>query len=322
MEEGVSQGCPLSPIFASLVVAWLLKPLDQLLNARATHRLNNGNHGDDGAGGITHLLGYVDDVSACVPHEDLEFLCDHFNNLGKPLRCFVNPMKTRILTSTSGLSPINTLSQLELTLASSISNTIAKYSLQPNKSDPSAPPIPTELTTGFRLLGSPVGSPTFTQDFFNDQLSDVQNFITLLSTAITDPQTKLRLFTQCLIQKLPHLLGCEVLYHFDPDNPPPDWTDWDGPLTSATNTIIKNFLSKLIGTTTLPHHALLIAQLNINAGGLSILDPRSRAIPDFMLSFTSALRHATRGIDLNIQCCSTPPSLTFSPSTPIPTPSS
>ncbi len=182
-------------------------------------------------------------------------------------------MKTRILTSTSGLSPLPTLSHLEPTLAASISNTIAKYSLQPNKSNPSAPPIPAELTTGFRLLGSPIGSPKFAWEFFNNQLSNVQTCITLLSTAITDPQTELRLFSQCLIQKLPHLLGCNVLYHFDPSNPPHTWTDWDGPLTSATNFIIQNFLSNLIGTTSLPHHALLIAQLNINAGGLSILDP-------------------------------------------------
>ena len=96
MEKGVSQVCPLSPIFASLDVACLLKPLDKLLRACATHRLNSGNPGDDGAGGITHLLGFVDDVSACVPLEDLEFHCDHFKTLGKPLGCFVNTMKTRI----------------------------------------------------------------------------------------------------------------------------------------------------------------------------------------------------------------------------------
>ena len=204
MEEGVSQGCPLSPIFASLVMACLLKPLDKLLRARAAHRLNNGNPGDDGAGGITHLLGFVDDVSACAPLEDLEVLCDHFNTLCKLLGCFVDPMKTRILTSTSGHSPLNTLSNLlEPTLTASISNTIVKYSLQPNKSDHLAPPIPAELTTGFCLLGSPVGSPTFAREFFNDQLSDVQTKITLLSEAITDPQTKFRLFSQCHIQKLP-----------------------------------------------------------------------------------------------------------------------
>jgi len=85
MEEGVSQGCPLSPIFASLVVACLLKPLEKILRARVTHRLNNINPGDDKAGGITHLVGFVDNVSVCVPLEDLEFLCDNFNALGKIL---------------------------------------------------------------------------------------------------------------------------------------------------------------------------------------------------------------------------------------------
>ena len=120
-----------------------LKPLVKLLRARAAHRLKNGNPGDDGAGGITHLLGFVDNVSVCcVFLADLEFLYDHFNTLSKPLGCFINPMKTRILTSTSGHSPLNTLSNLEPTLATSISNTIAKYSLQPNKSNHSASPIP------------------------------------------------------------------------------------------------------------------------------------------------------------------------------------
>jgi len=66
-----------------------------------------------------------------------------------------------------------------------------------------------------------------------------------------------------------------------------------------------------IGTTSLRHHALLIAQLGINTGGLSILDLRSRTIPDFMISFTSALRHATSSIyhqfDMSyLYCCSRP----------------
>jgi hypothetical protein len=37
----------------------------------------------------------------------------------------------------------------------------------------------------------------------------------------------------------------------------------------------------------------------MNAGGLGILDPWTRAIPDFMLVFTSSTRHATNGIYLN-----------------------
>jgi hypothetical protein len=120
-----------------------------------------------------------------------------------------------------------------------------------------------------------------------------------MSTAITDPHTKLRLFSQCLIQKIPHLLGCDVLYHYDTDDPPQDWTDWNGPLTAATNHIIARFLSDIIGVPILPHHALLIAQLSLNVGGLGILDPRTRAIPDFMLTFTTSTRHATNRIFLH-----------------------
>jgi hypothetical protein len=299
MAEGVSQGCPLSPIFASLVVACLLRPLDHLLRNRATLRLQNGDPGDDGSGGITHLLGYVDDVSTCTPLADIEFLCQNFDLLGRPLGCFINPMKTRILTSTSGSSPLHTLHELDSTLATSITRCIATYSTKPNVLDPTGPPLPDELTSGFRLLGSPVGSPSFARQYFNQQLTVVQDCIATMMTAISDPQTRLRLFSQCLIQKLPHLLGCDVLYHQDHTDVNPLWTDWAGPLTSATNSIISCFLADLLGITTLPHYSLLIAQLSVTMGGLGLLCPRSRAAPDFLITFTTAIRHATTGINLS-----------------------
>jgi hypothetical protein len=72
MEEGISHGCPLSPKFASLVVTNLLYPHDIKLHKRATTCLLNDNPGKDGFGGITRLVGYVDDVSACVPLVDLQ----------------------------------------------------------------------------------------------------------------------------------------------------------------------------------------------------------------------------------------------------------
>jgi hypothetical protein len=66
MKEGISQGCPLSPIFAFLIVANLFQPLDIELCKRTTTHLLNSNPGIDGLGGTTHLLGYVDDDSACI----------------------------------------------------------------------------------------------------------------------------------------------------------------------------------------------------------------------------------------------------------------
>ena len=76
MKEGVSQGCPLSPLFASFVVARLLEPIHTLLREQTTARLDSGDPGDDGFGGISHLLGYVDDISSCVYLPDLPFLCN------------------------------------------------------------------------------------------------------------------------------------------------------------------------------------------------------------------------------------------------------
>jgi hypothetical protein len=111
MKEGVSQGCPLLPLFASFVVARLLQPIDSLLRERAVARLASSNPGDDGFGGISHLLGYVDDISSCVFLLNLPFLCNTLKTIGASIGCFVNSSKTCILTSAMGppLSPSFTL---------------------------------------------------------------------------------------------------------------------------------------------------------------------------------------------------------------------
>jgi hypothetical protein len=82
MKEGVSQGCPLLPLFASFDVTRLLQPIDSLLRKRAVVRLASGDPGDNGFGGISHLLGYVDDISSCVFLPDLPFLCNTLKTIG------------------------------------------------------------------------------------------------------------------------------------------------------------------------------------------------------------------------------------------------
>ena len=72
MKEGVF---PLSPLFASFVVARLLEPIDSLLRDHVAERLASGDPGDDEFGVISHLLGYVDDISSRVYLHDLQFLC-------------------------------------------------------------------------------------------------------------------------------------------------------------------------------------------------------------------------------------------------------
>jgi hypothetical protein len=149
MKEGVSQGCPLSPPFASFVVARLLEPINKLLCQRALDRLASGNPGDDEFGGISHLLGYVDYISSCIYLHDPPFLCNTHKTLGASLGCFVNPSNTRILTSCNGTSPLPLLHTINPTLTAAISTTIAEFSTRPHPTTKSAPAIPVELTTGF-----------------------------------------------------------------------------------------------------------------------------------------------------------------------------
>lgn len=61
MSEGLSQGCPLSILFAALVLDRVIRPLDGMLRERAAARLANGDEGDDGYGSVTHTQAYVDD---------------------------------------------------------------------------------------------------------------------------------------------------------------------------------------------------------------------------------------------------------------------
>jgi hypothetical protein len=299
MLEGISQGCPLSPLFTSFVVAHLLEPITKLLRDRAAARLASGNTGDNGYGGISHLLSYIDDISTCVYLPNLAFLCNTLKTHSTSLDCFVNMSKTRILTSCNGTSPLACITDANPSLGLSITQAIATFSNTPNPLNPTGPPLPVKLTSGFRLLGHPVGLASFAQEFFTTCLTTVNRCITSLSNSISDNQTRLRLFSQCIIQKIPHLLSSNILYHLPHDYQDPPWVEWNGPLTSATNSIIHTFLESLLQLSNITGYAILITQLGISAGGLGLQCPRIRHTPDFVITMTSAIFCATLGFQLH-----------------------
>jgi hypothetical protein len=145
MREGVTQGCPLSPLFASFIGAHLLAPIDKLLRDQAATCLAAGNQGDDSHGGISHLLSYVDDISTCMYLPDLEFFCNTLQLNGTSLGCFVNTSKTRIFTSCDGSSPIPAITSTNKLLGNSITNIISNFSTRPDPTH-SLISIPVELT--------------------------------------------------------------------------------------------------------------------------------------------------------------------------------
>ena len=105
-EEGFSQGCPISPILAGIVLNHVLRILDKLLKRWAynRHRKNVGYEtpSDDGQGSILTILGYMDAVSALVHIGDAAFFVEHFKKLGLPLGAELNQEKTRVRTSATG----------------------------------------------------------------------------------------------------------------------------------------------------------------------------------------------------------------------------
>ncbi len=87
------------------------------LQERAVTCLLNCDLGNDGFSAITHFLGCVDDVSACIPlAEDLQFLCDQFATIRTPRGCFCQPyenqhpnLNLRLFTNTRGFpAPLQT----------------------------------------------------------------------------------------------------------------------------------------------------------------------------------------------------------------------
>ena len=80
-----------------------------------------------------------------------------------------------------------------------------------------------EITTGIRLLGAPVGSQTFAEAFLLEAMDKTKTDSAKLHVKITDLQTRLRLFKQCVIEQLLHLLGNEVLHTAPLDNDALHW---------------------------------------------------------------------------------------------------
>ena len=110
---------------------------------------------DDGIGGAPILMVYVDDTNALVPLEDVKDFLRLFNKYGNPLGAILNLSKTKILTSTKGAAPI----------ATRLSNSMIDSERQAGLSLSRVFKTYLEETHGLRVLGVPLGSPTFCTQF-------------------------------------------------------------------------------------------------------------------------------------------------------------
>ena len=191
-----------------------------------------------------------------------------------PLLLDPNVFKTLILTSTNGKSILKHLAKEDTPLVCEIAETIAEFSVEQHPIHPKMT-TPVELTDGFRLLSTPVGSQAFVGQFFNKQIAEVKKNVKALEEGVPDLQTRLRIFLQCTIQKLPHLLGDDIMHNLVEDyfEDGTDWWDWNGPLTKNIVDIIRSFVFNLTGREAIPIYALIIAQISVGIAGLDLLYP-------------------------------------------------
>ena len=108
-------------------------------------------------------------------------------------------------------------------------------------------------------------------------------------------QLRLRMFTQCTTSRTPHFLGANVMHHTDANFPPMVWDEWDGPLTCKVDKIVHKFIQRITGRQAIPDHAMLVAQTSVGKGGLGLVYPSHRAVPDFVLTMISSTRYAAGG---------------------------
>jgi hypothetical protein len=208
--EGFAQGCPLAGMFASLGLHVLLKQINGELAVRAAER--KAQHpGDDGAGSLSAALAYLDDTFNYAPIIDVFYFLLRFIQLG-PLRGLIlGCPKTKILTSTTGVSPMASLPpDLQACLLQAFTL------LCPED------PFSAELTSGIRLLGQPLGSPTFIRGFLTQAADTYTNNLQELQTQLSDKHTISAIFKSCAQPSISHLLAVDFALHASsvpPDHP-------------------------------------------------------------------------------------------------------
>jgi len=200
---------------------------------------------------------YVDDVNCLLPLEDVKEFTEKFSSIGTKLGANPNTSKTQILTSTHGKCVVDQLLASSILgikrIGASLQRTITNYSAKASR----------QREDGLRILGVPIGSQIFCQDFIANQVKKMEYDLENILEGLEDLQNQLQLFKTCTSHKMTHLFAADVLYH---NKLPQNWHLWDSPTTNSITHIYSNFIAKLSNRSLIPTHALLISSISINKG--------------------------------------------------------
>jgi len=195
VQEGFSQRCPMSPVFAALVLGEILQEVDSHFKQNAASRHSQCDHMDDHLEGVPIILAYVDDINYLLPLEDIEEICMMFARLGVKWGANLNTKQTCVLTSTKGLDVPAELMRSTIigkkSVGTSLQRAIRTYSTK----------LAGKRVDDLRILGVPIGSQAFYQNFIKEQVAKIDAGATVLLSGLDDFQTQLQLFKTCTSHK-------------------------------------------------------------------------------------------------------------------------
>ena len=297
VEEGFSQGCPCSPLFAALVLNIILRRLQRELDTKSQARQLIGDKGDDGKGTVTLTAAYVDDCNSLIHLGDVEFFLNRFRELAEPLGAVLNTEKTRILTSTDGTTTTSKLlsddNPVNVSIGQSLQRAISNYST--TIKDGTRLPVEVEVVDGLRVLGVPVGSPAFCKNFMLKCIKKAMKDSQALLAGLDDLQTILRLFSTCTVHKMTHLFSSDVSAA-DPNDLPQNFYLWGSPMTDQFSEMTNSMLAAITESDDIPSYSQIIANLSLKQGGLGFQHPRANAISAFMTSTKRCLQYSHQGV--------------------------
>eukprot|EP00978_Attheya_sp_CCMP212_P005188 scaffold11547_cov51-Attheya_sp.AAC.1 len=200
MVEGFSEGCPLSSIFAALVLHGVLHQLKQ---EHDTNRTGSARTRGSGRPEMSPIA-FMDDTNVLLDPADVNWFLKRIATLGMPVGIIIGKKKTKILTNTNGVSIIPFLSA---SVGASLSEAIKNFTAG-------------EATRGLRVLGIPLGSIPFQREYITKFTKNLITDTTTMCQVLPDPQTVAQIYQQCLIARVPFQLTADILSTVDPDNLP------------------------------------------------------------------------------------------------------
>ena len=287
--EGHAQGDPLSGAFSAIPLAMLLQAIRPALIQR--QHLRTQPQSSTTPPPIHAPRSYMDDTSIILHRQDLTWFLQQFATQGRKFGIFLNPAKTSILTATDH-SPL--LDRHDGTACPHLRSAVTF--LAPHASDP----FP-QTTTGLKLLGTPIGSPSFRQAFLHKAADEFQTRTDRLLSLITDAQSCSAMFRTCLQPSLAHLFFTDLTSPAPTTDLPhlADPYHWRSSFIDRVMCTTTHFLRRLTHQSQpLPNTALLVAFHPASAGGAGYRDLAASAIPQTLVAIHRSLQYAQHGIPL------------------------